>query len=198
MIIVIIIIAITVFFIYKSKSNNPSTENKTNKEHRVIKQINKEFSNMIQNSNERSKQELIKKTRSVYYRNPSDFIMFDDTKKTVSFNKGTFNYNQIMGYTMYVDTDDKHLKGAGGALTGGLLMGPVGAVVGGLARHGVDKSKFKSCGVKIKIGGKTYDIQTSKRSDKNTKGKKIAKSKSISTAIEDAKMISTKLENVLK
>lgn len=201
MIIILLIIVVVIFFIYKSKNNN-SPENTvekqgSEKEHKILKQISKEFNNAVQNSKERDKRELIKKTHSIYYRNPNDFIMFDDRKQTVSFNKGTFNYSQIMGYTMYIDTNDKHLKGAGGALAGGILMGPVGAVVGGLARRGVDKSKFKSCGVKIKISGKTYDIQTSKRSDKNTKGKKIENSKSITSAIDDAKMIGTKIENVL-
>ncbi|KAA8371927.1 hypothetical protein FE415_07570 [Leuconostoc carnosum] len=197
MIIVLIIIAVVVFFIYRSKNNNSESDSEPNKEHKILNQIGKEFNNAIQNSKEQDKNELIKKSHSIYYRNPNDFIMFDDKTRTVSFNKGTFNYTQIMGYTMYVDTNDKHLKGAGGALAGGLLMGPVGAVVGGLARRGVDKSKFKSCGVKIKISGKTYDIQTSKRSDKNTKSKKIDKSKSINSAIDDAKMIGNKLENLI-
>ncbi|WP_349515728.1 hypothetical protein [Leuconostoc suionicum] len=206
MIIILLIIAVVIFFIYKSKNNN-SPENTvekqgSEKEHKILKQISKEFNNAVQNSKERDKQELIKKSKSIYYRSPSNFLMFDDEKKTISFNKGTFNYSQITGGITYINVDDKKAKGVGGAALGAVITAPfggplLGAVVGGLARRGIDKSKFKSCGVKIKVSGKIYDIRTSKSSDKNTKGKKIDKSNSINSAIDDAEMIGAKLKNIL-
>lgn len=196
MILVLILIAVVVFFIYKSKKNSENTTEQK-EENRLLKQAKKEFSNVVKNTKERSAAEKQKKLNSIFYRNPKEFVLFDDDNQTISFAKGTFPYSEIMGYTMYVDTQDKKVKGAVGAIAGGMLIGPVGAVVGGLARRGVDKSKFKRAGVKIKIAGATYDIQTSKSSDKNTTGKNIDRSKSIGLAIDDAKMISQKLERIL-
>lgn len=197
MIIILLLIVAVVFFFYKSKKNNENVD-EDKKESRVLKQVKKEFSNFVKDINERSEAEQQKKTNSIFYRSPKEFVLFDDNKQTISFAEGTFNYSQVMGYSMYVDTQDKKVNGAVGALTGGMLIGPVGAVVGGLARRGVDKSKFKSAGVKIKISGTTYNIQTSKPSDKNTTGKKIDRSKSITAAIDDARMISQKIENILR
>lgn len=196
MIIVLILIAVVVFFIYRSKKSSENTT-ELKEENRLLKQAKKEFSNFVKDTKERSAAEQQKKTKSIFYRSPKEFVLFDDDNQTISFAKGTFPYSEIMGYTMYVDTQDKKVKGAVGAIAGGMLIGPVGAVVGGLARRGVDKSKFKSAGVKIKIAGVTHDIQTSKLSDKNTTGKKIDRSKSIGLAIDDAKMISQKLESIL-
>lgn len=196
MIIVLILIAVVVFFIYRSKKSSENTT-ELKEENRLLKQAKKEFSNFVKDTKERSAAEQQKKTKSIFYRSPKEFVLFDDDNQTISFAKGTFPYSEIMGYTMYVDTQDKKVKGAVGAVAGGMLIGPVGAVVGGLARRGVDKSKFKSAGVKIKIAGVTHDIQTSKLSDKNTTGKKIDRSKSIGLAIDDAKMISQKLESIL-
>ena len=196
MILVLILIAIVVFFIYRSKKNSKNTT-EPKEENRLLIQAKKEFSNFVKDAKERSAAEKQKKLNSIFYRNPKEFVLFDDDNQTISFAKGTFPYSEIMGYTMYVDTQDKKVKGAVGAIAGGMLIGPVGAVVGGLARRGVDKSKFKSAGVKIKIAGVTHDIQTSKSSDKNTTGKNIDRSKSISLAIDDAKMISQKIERIL-
>lgn len=196
MILVLILIAIVVFFIYRSKKNSKNTT-EPKEENRLFIQAKKEFSNFVKDTKERSESEKQKKINSIFYRNPKEFVMFDDDDQTISFAKGTFPYSEIMGYTMYVDTHDKKVKGAVGAIAGGMLIGPVGAVVGGLARRGVDKSKFKRAGVKIKIAGVTHDIQTSNSSDKNTIGKDIDRSKSIGLAIDDAKMISQKLERIL-
>lgn len=196
MILVLILIAVVVFFIYRSKKN---TENTTEpkKENWLLKQAKKEFSNFVKDTKERSEAEKKKKLNSIFYRNSKEFVLFDDDNQIISFAKGSFPYSEIMGYTMYVDATDKKVKGAVGAIAGGMLIGPVGAVVGGLARRGVNKSKFKSAGVKIKIAGVTHDIQTSNPSDKNTTGKNIDRSKSIGLAIDDAKMISQKLERIL-
>ncbi|ACZ32445.1 hypothetical protein Xcel_3446 (plasmid) [Xylanimonas cellulosilytica DSM 15894] len=103
------------------------------------------------------------------------YLAFDDERQEITVDSNTVNgkfemspknnyrtfpYADIDSSQMYVELDERQSQGAVGATVGALIAGPAGAVIGGLARRGVDKSKLKTAGVKVRIRGDEYDIKT--------------------------------------
>ncbi|MCL2595128.1 MAG: SHOCT domain-containing protein [Promicromonosporaceae bacterium] len=105
---------------------------------------------------------------------------------SVKSNRRTFPYSAIEDYQMYAKFDEKTSQGAIGAAVGSLIAGPTGMVIGGLARRGVDKSKLRSAGVKIRIAGDVYDIQTMlhAKSEKYAIDATLAKTQRIAERLE--------------
>lgn len=124
-----------------------------------------------------------KNTQELYVSCGTQYLAFDDTNKVItiatpyidgktkfSFTKKmkTYSYNELESYYLDVALNEKTSKGVAGALVGGVLLGPVGAVAGGLSRRGVDKSKIIRSNVFITLAGTEYRLDLNDPMIKNS------------------------------
>lgn len=142
------------------------------------------------------------KKNSIYNSAPGRnvFVYFDDVNKIAMFGDfGYYRYSNINSHELYVEVEDRQSTGAVGATVGTLVLPVIGTIIGGLARRGIDKSKFISCGLKITANGNEFTVKTSLDIDKNSKAKKIdSPFSTVNIAIRQAENIDQKLNKIEK
>lgn len=84
-------------------------------------------------------------------------VMFMDSIRKcyiISYGVREIDYDEIVGYELLVDNNTVTSGGLGRAAVGGLLFGPVGAVVGGITGGKKTKTTCKKISIKLTVTGK--------------------------------------------
>lgn len=77
-----------------------------------------------------------------------------------------------------------------------MVVPVVGTIIGGLARHGIDKSRFENCGVRFVARGMSLDYQLSMGS---ASAKKMNQKNSlVKAAIDEAESLNKKLSQIVE
>lgn len=104
----------------------------------------------------------------------ASFLVFDDSAKTLTIRtqyandkfsflgrKYTINYHDIVKYEMASDAVNtgETSSGALGATVGTVILGPAGAIIGGLLKRGQSKEKISELTLKICTEQDTFSIR---------------------------------------
>lgn len=121
----------------------------------------------IKEAIEKSKQDEIDIKNFKTTRKVKGYILFDDENKKIMFPKSIlkltkakiYNYSEIIEYEILEDGESITKGGLGRAVVGGVLLGGVGAVVGGLTGGKTTKRKIKTFQVKIVLDNLAHPVE---------------------------------------